>query len=88
MGGALPSFLRTTRTTGALVASCSSVCTSVAVGACCALPAFTAVPENCTRSWAVAAYSFGDDSEMARLTASPSSASAATHNFRRRRIMT
>ena len=75
--GSLPSWRRTAAVTGALVTSCNSVCTSVGVTACTA-------PDGCTRSCAVAEYSLGEVSEMARLAAMPSSANPASHHFRRR----
>ncbi len=50
MAGALPSFFSTSRTTGALVASCRSVCTSVVVTLCWAPPRLTPCPEDCTSS--------------------------------------
>ena len=83
--GTLPSLPRTSATTGALVASCRSVCTSVVVTAWGALPRLTPCPDDCTSSCAVAEYCLACRTERARLTASPSTASAITHHFRRRR---
>ena len=83
-GGALPSFARTMRTTGALVASCISVCTSVVVTAGWEPPRVTGWFDDCTRSWAVAEYCFGSDSVAARLTPRPIRAIRITHHFRRR----
>ena len=85
IGGALPSWRRTSCTTGALVASCRSVCTSVVVTCCGVVPREMPWPEDCTRSCAVDEYCFASVSDRARLAASPSTARAITHHFRRRR---
>ena len=85
--GALPSSARTAFTTGALVASCRSVCTSVVVTGWFVLPRLTLWPEDCTSSWAVAEYCFASLSDRARLAASPSRVNPITHHFRRRSVI-
>jgi hypothetical protein len=82
--GVLPSCLRTCAWTAALVTSCSMVCTSVGVTCCGAVESAPGPVGLCTSTWAVEAYCRGWVSEMARLAATPRSASPVTHHFRRR----
>src|ERR1700722_12500606 len=85
--GAPFSLARTACWTGALVTSCSSVCTSVWVtGSGCVAPAPLALTDGCTSSCAVAEYCFCAVSENARLAARPSVAARTTHHLRWRRI--
>src|ERR1035438_7314596 len=65
--------------------SCSSVCTSVGVTGCSAVPVAEAWLEGWTRSWAVAEYCLAWVSATARLAATPSRAAQTTHHLRRRR---
>jgi hypothetical protein len=85
MAGALPSLLRTSATTGALVASCRSVCTSVVVTSWGEPYRLTSCPDDWTSSCAVAEYCLACWNERARLAARPSMAREITHHFRRRR---
>ena len=81
--GTLPSFRATAALTGALVTSCSSVSTSVGVTGC-GLP-LVVIPAYWTRSCAEAEYTLGWDSEYPSEATKPSTVTAITHHFRRRR---
>ena len=83
--GTLPSFRPTAALIGALVTSCSSVSTSVGVIACWVAPLVTDALSGCTRSCAVAEYALGWDSEYPSEATKPSTVTAITHHFRRRR---
>jgi hypothetical protein len=82
--GELPIWRCTAFVIGALVTSCSMVCTSVDVTGCCVDPIALAWLDACTRTWAEAEYCLDSVNENARLIPNPISARPMTHHFRLR----